>query len=89
MKTGRGFPELADLILMGLAAPFLLVLSLSGCGGAAPSGLEITASQRVHPVLIRNEHNPLMRLTVEAENPRSQRRSVHLYVERNRRSERH
>ncbi len=69
MKTGRCFPKLANLISMGLAAPFPLVLTLAGCGGAAPSGLEITASQRVHPVLIRNQHNPLMRLTVEAEAP--------------------
>ena len=68
MKTGRGFLELADLIWMGLAVPFLLVLPLTGCGGEAPAGLEITTSQHVHPVLIRNEHNPLMRLTVEAVN---------------------
>ncbi len=68
MKSGREFPKLPDLISMGLAAPVLL-LALAGCGGLRPGGLEITASQRVHPVLVRNEHNPLMRLTVAAEGP--------------------
>jgi hypothetical protein len=69
MKTGGGFSKQADLILMGLAAPFLLVLPFTGCGPATPGGLEATASQRVHPVLIRNEHNPLANVTVEAGNP--------------------
>ena len=52
-----------------------LVLTAVGCGGPAPAELEVTASQRVHPVLIRNEHNSLMRLTVESGAPGQRVRS--------------
>ena len=69
MKTGRRSGKPTDPIRMKLAACLALVLAAAGCGGSAPAGLEVTASQRVHPVLIRNEHNPLMRLTVEARDP--------------------
>ena len=69
MKTGRRSGKPADPIRMKLAACLALVLAAAGCGGSAPAGLEVTASQRVHPVLIRNDHNPLMRLTVEARDP--------------------
>ena len=67
MNATRGAPRLAGLIPTGLAALLLLVVSLAGCPGTDPARLGVSASQRVHPVLIRNEHNPLLRLTVEAE----------------------
>lgn len=67
MNATRWTPRLAGLIPIGLAAPLPLMVSLAGCPGTGPARLEISASQRVHPVLIRNEHNPLLRLTVEAE----------------------
>ena len=35
----------------------------------SPSGVAATASQRVHPVLIRNDHNCLMHVVVEVEQP--------------------
>ena len=69
MKTERRSTRPADPVRMKLAACLALVLAAAGCGGPAPAGLEVTASQRVHPVLIRNDHNPLMRLTVEAKDP--------------------
>jgi sialidase-1 len=67
MKPGRGFSKPTSLIAIGHAASILLLLTLVGCSGTFFGGLEITASQRVHPVLIRNEHNPLLRLSVEAQ----------------------
>ena len=67
MKTGRGFPKPTRLIAMGHAASILLLLTLVGCSGMFLGGLEITASQRVHPVLIRNEHNPLLRVSIETQ----------------------
>ncbi len=67
MKTGRGFPRLTRQSSMRNAVFLLLLPALQGCAGIFSGSLEITASQRVHPVLIRNEHNPLLRLTVEAQ----------------------
>ena len=67
MKTGNGYPKLTRLMTKGHAALLLLLPALPGCGGIFSASLEITTSQGVHPVLIRNQHNPLLRLTVEAE----------------------
>ncbi len=67
MKTGNGYPKLTRLMTKGHAALLLLLPALPGCGGIFSGSLEITTSQGVHPVLIRNQHNPLLRLTVEAE----------------------
>ena len=69
MKIGQGFGKPANPVRWELGACLAFVLAAAGCGGPAPAGLEVTSSQRVHPVLIRNEHNPLMRLTVEAKDP--------------------
>ena len=67
MKTGNRIPKLTRLMTKGPAALLLLLPALPGCAGMFSGSLEITTSQRVHPVLIRNEHNPLLRLTVEAD----------------------
>ena len=69
MKIGKGFGKPANPVRLELGACLALVLAAAGCGGPARAGWEVTASQRVHPVLIRNDHNPLMRLTVEAKDP--------------------
>ena len=68
MNNGRRFQKPSDRRRMKPVAclAVILVLTAAGCGGPAPAELEVTASQRVHPVLIRNEHNSLMRLTVES-----------------------
>ena len=66
MKTNKRISVAADSLATAVAVASLCLLSLSDCGSVAPGGLEVTVSQRVHPVLIRNEHNPLMRLVVEA-----------------------
>ena len=89
MKTGRGSTRPADPVRMKLAACLALVLAAAGCGGPAPAGLEVTASQRVHPVLIRNDHNPLMRADGRSPGSRTQRPILHIQVERHRRSQRH
>ena len=34
-----------------------------------PAGITATSSQRVHPVLIRNEHNPLIQVVVDVKRP--------------------
>ena len=44
------------------------------CGGMidaaeTPAGITATSSQRVHPVLIRNEHNPLIQVVVDVKRP--------------------
>ncbi len=71
MNYGRRFQKPANRRRMTPVAclALVLVLTAAGCGGPAPAGLEVTASQRVHPVLIRNEHNSLVRLRVEAREP--------------------
>ena len=66
MKTSRRIPIGAGPLLTDGAAAILCLLFLAGCEPIASGGLEVTTSQRVHPVLIRNEHNPLLRLVVEA-----------------------
>ncbi len=75
MKTATDFAPSANPVRTRLGACLAVVLAAAGCGGPAPAGLEVTASQRVHPVLIRNEHNSLMRLTVEAKAPGQRVRS--------------
>ena len=67
MKPGSGFPKLIRPMTKAHAALLLLLPALHGCAGIFSGSLEISASQRVHPVLIRNEHNPLLRLTVEVQ----------------------
>lgn len=69
MKTATDFAEWANPVRTGLGTCLAMVLSAAACTGPAPAELEVTASQRVHPVLIRNEHNSLMRLTVESREP--------------------
>jgi len=49
-------------VLVGLVC--LLALFLSGCG--AGEGLTAQVSQPVHPVLIRNEHNILLQVTIDS-----------------------
>ena len=52
---------------------FLLAVLLTACGppdvdeAAGTGGIQAVASQRVHPVLIRNEHNALTQVVVEVE----------------------
>ena len=67
MKTGSVFPGPTRQNSMRHAVFLLLLPALHGCAGMFSGSLEISASQRVHPVLIRNENNPLLRLTVEAQ----------------------
>ena len=69
MNCDRRFRKPANRCWMTPVACLVLVLVVAGCGGPVPAGWEVTASQRVHPVLIRNEHNSLMRLTVESRDP--------------------
>ena len=69
MKIARDFAESANPVRTGLGTCLAMVLTAAACGGPAPAELEVTSSQRVHPVLIRNEHNSLMRLAVEAREP--------------------
>ena len=43
-------------------------------GSAADStsnNIDVTTSQRIHPVLIRNEYNPLLRVTVDVNGPKA------------------
>ncbi len=57
-----------------LAAAFLAACSLSDIGGAARADeVQAAASQRVHPVLIGNEHNALIQVVVEVD-----QRDVHV-----------
>jgi len=35
------------------------------------AGIKVTTSQQVHPVLIRNEHNPLLRVIVDVNGPKA------------------
>jgi sialidase-1 len=67
MSLGKHIPASINLTSTRLAVSILLLVMLSGCASTAPGGLEITASQRVHPVLIRNEQNPLLRVSVEVD----------------------
>lgn len=52
--------------LLVLAVP--VVLLLSGCGKAT-EGLTASVTQPVHPVLIRNDHNVLLQLTIDSTRP--------------------
>ena len=53
-----------------LVAAFLAACSLpEGDEVARAEEIEATVSQRVHPVLIRNEHNALMQVVLEVEQP--------------------
>ena len=45
----------------------LIVSSLVGAGAFADSPVEATTSQRVHPILIRNEYGSLLEIVVEVE----------------------
>lgn len=57
-----------------LAAAVLVAASLSNVGKVAVAGeVQAVASQRVHPVLIGNEHNTLIQVVVEAD-----QRDVHV-----------
>ena len=38
-------------------------------GAEEPPGITATATSPIHPVLIRNEHGPLLRVIVEATDP--------------------
>lgn len=42
-------------------------------GAEEPPGITATATSPIHPVLIRNEHGPLLRVVVEASNPKDVR----------------
>jgi sialidase-1 len=43
------------------------------CGAEAPQGLTVSTTSPVHPVLIRNEHGPLLRVIVDAADPKDMR----------------
>ena len=51
--------------MIAIAACFPVSLAAADTGASAVS-LSATASQSIHPLLIRNEHNPLMRVTIDA-----------------------
>ena len=65
MTRARRIPPVIHSITVCLAT---VLLSIAGTARAKdlPDGLSATTTQRVHPVLIRNEHNPLMRVTIKA-----------------------
>ncbi len=46
----------------------LALMSPTVAAGDAVKGVTATAAQRVHPVLIRNEHNPLLHVTIDVGN---------------------
>ncbi|MBM3775426.1 MAG: hypothetical protein FJW37_09720, partial [Acidobacteria bacterium] len=51
-------------IATGMGAICSVGLVLAGCG--PQGGLTATVSQQVHPVLIRNDHNVLLRLVIDS-----------------------
>ena len=61
----KAIPSISSgLLLAGLA-----IAAAIGAGGSAGAagGLVVTTAQRVHPVLLRNDHNPLLSVTVNAD----------------------
>ena len=42
-------------------------------GADAPPGLTVSITRPIHPVLVRNEHGPLLRVIVDASNPKDVR----------------
>ncbi len=66
--------------------PALLALCFCPAGPLAhPAGpaVQVTTSRRAHPVLIRNDHNPLLHIVVEVRGDRAARlRAVHLGLDR-------
>ncbi|MCH7989270.1 MAG: hypothetical protein IID46_08990, partial [Planctomycetes bacterium] len=66
------------LRLLAVCVSLLLILSVPALtkGDAKSDGLKALVSQRVHPVLIRNDHNPLFHLEVHAKTPFVMVRSI-------------
>ena len=63
--------------LVGLCVILGTTTCLKGvCGQTALPGLTASTSQPMHPVLIRNEHGPLLRLVVEVEHKNDVRLAV-------------
>jgi sialidase-1 len=51
---------------LAVLCALVAVLGSGGCR-RAPEGITVTTTQRVHPVLIRNDHNELVELTVNVQ----------------------
>ena len=60
-------PDKKSLFLMACLTFAPLICANTVSGQEATEGLTATVSRPVHPVLIRNEHGPLMRVVVEVE----------------------
>jgi acetyl esterase/lipase len=61
-------PKNKSLFLMACLALAPLIYANTVCGQEAVDGLRATVTRPVHPVLIRNDHGPLMRVVVEVDN---------------------
>lgn len=66
MTTAQSIPVGGGPRVSQVTVAILLLLCLAACAPDSPARVEVTVSQRVHPVLIRNQHNALMRLIVDA-----------------------
>src|SRR5947207_11384010 len=60
-----------------------MVVCGDSVGRGAGEGVTVTMSRRVHPVLIRNEHNILLQIVVEVQREKEVRlRAMHFALDR-------